>query len=281
MTSDGSPARSTKGSATAGAGTTRGFRDPWPSPAQAWSDPPWILEGRVATAWFTIERARVATFLSGDLMPAGDDSRIRARVRFYDLGFRDERGPNEFSGRFREAVVAFVSSVGAVNGEVSLFMWTDSDTYMLWGREIFGWPLERARMDFDGPLWSGGALGGSASGRSIAHCNGGELGLQIDATTAAPVATGGGAIWITPRRVLRRAGIEGDVREVLLVRPEVIEPGRRYSAQGGAWLSFAAGHPLAGVEVSDPTIDVVDGIRLRVGGNVDVVAEPRLEETDR
>jgi hypothetical protein len=239
------------------------------------------LEGRVATAWFAIDRARVATFLSSDLMPDGNADRIRARVRFYDLAFRDERGPDEASGRFREAVVAFVSSVGTVNGEVSLFMWTDSDTYMLWGREAFGWPLERATMDFGGALWRDETLGPSANGRSVAHCAAGELGLQIGELTAAPAAPATGAIWITPRRILRRAGLDGDIREVLLVQPEVIEPGRRYAAQGRAWLSFAAGHPLAGVEVTAPTIDVVDGIRLRVGGNVDVVAEPRVEEMNR
>jgi hypothetical protein len=256
------------------AGRDRGFRDPWPSPQSAWSDPPWILEGRVATAWFTIARDRLATFLSADLLPRGGTGAVRARVRFYDVRFHADGQPGSSAGRFREAVVAFASSVGSVDGEVSLFMWTDDDTYMLWGREIFGWPLERAAMDLQGPLWSEGALGDAISGVSTARCSHGELGLRIDEGRLAPASPSAAAIWITPRRVLRRAGLDGDTREVLLVRPQMLDAGRRYEASGSAWLSFSAGHPLAGIEVAAPTFEVVDGIRIRVGADVDVVGEP-------
>jgi hypothetical protein len=255
------------------AGTDRGFRDPWPSPQSAWSDPPWILEGRVATAWFAIERERLATFLSADLLPRDHRAEVRARIRFYDVRFHTDGRPGTSSGRFREAVVAFASSAGAADGEVSLFMWTDDDTYMLWGREVFGWPLERATVDLQGPLWREGALGGEVSGTSTARCPQGELGLRIDDGRPVPAPQGPGAIWITPRRVLHRAGLDGDTREVLLVRPEVIEPGRRYEARGSAWLSFSSGHPLAGIAVAAPTFEVVDGIRIRVGADVDIVTE--------
>jgi hypothetical protein len=230
----------------------------------------------VATAWFNVERARLGGFLSPDLMPRGEDAGVRARIRFYDVRFQDARGgANPFTGRFREAVVAFASSAGAVDGEVSLFMWTDDDTYMLWGREAFGWPLERAAMTFDGSLWSDGAIGpADLGGTSSARCAGGELGLRIEQISAAPALTGPGAVWITPRRVLWRARSEGDTREVLLVRPEILDRGRRYEARGEAWLDFRGEHPLAGLPVGAPTFEVVDGIRLRVGSDVDVLAEP-------
>jgi hypothetical protein len=257
-------------------GTVRGFRDPWPSPQSAWNDPPWILEGRVATAWFSVERSRLAGFLSPDIMPCGDGGGVRARIRFYDVRFRDERGgPNPFGGRFREAVVAFASSAGNVDGEVSLFMWTDDDTYMLWGREVFGWPLEQAAMMFDGPLWCEGAIG-DLTGVSSARCAGGELGLRIEQASPAPALTEPAAVWITPRRVLWRARSEGDTREVLLVRPKILDRGRRYEARGEAWLNFRDGHPLAGLPVGAPTFEVVDGIRLRVGSDVDVLTEPAV-----
>jgi hypothetical protein len=257
-------------------GAVRGFRDPWPSPQSAWNDPPWILEGRVATAWFSVERSRLAGFLSPDIMPRDDGAEVRARVRFYDVRFRDERDvPNSFGGRFREAVVAFAGSAGTVDGEVSLFMWTDDDTYMLWGREAFGWPLERAAMTFDGPLWSDGAIG-DLSGAGSARCAVGELGLRIEEASAAPALTGPSAVWITPRRVLWRGRSEGDTREVLLVRPEILDRGRRYEARGKAWLDFHDGHPLAGLPVGAPTFEVVDGVRLRVGSDVDVLAEPAV-----
>jgi hypothetical protein len=257
-------------------GTVRGFRDPWPSPQSAWNDPPWILEGRVATAWFSVERSRLAGFLSPDIMPRGDGESVRARIRFYDVRFRDDRGrPNPSGGRFREAVVAFASSAEAVDGEVSLFMWTDDDTYMLWGREVFGWPLEQAAMTFEGPLWSDGAMG-EFGGAGSARCAEGELGLRIEQAWPAPALAGQAAVWITPRRVLWRARSEGDTREVLLVRPEILDCGRRYEARGEAWLNFRDGHPLAGLPVAAPTFEVVDGISLRVGSDVDVIAEPAV-----
>jgi hypothetical protein len=260
----------------------RGFRAPWPSPLSAWSDPPWILSGRVATAWFMIERARLAQFLSPDLMPRGDAGEVPARVRFYDVRFHDEHEPRRSVGRFREAVVAFASSAGSTDGEVSLFMWTDDDTYMLWGREIFGWPLERATVILSGKLWRDEPLPASGSaGSSTARCATGELGLRIDEVSPAAAASGPTPIWITPRRVLRRAGLDGDTREVLLVRPEIVDRGRRYEARGSAWITFLPGHPLAGLDVATPTFEVVDGICIRVGGDVDVIAEPTGEGTRR
>jgi hypothetical protein len=259
----------------------RGFRNPWPSPQVAWSDPPWILEGRVATAWLAVERTQVAQLLSPDILPRGSEAKVRMRIRFYDVAFnaRDAGTKGVSSGRFREAVVAFVSSVGSIDGEVSLFMWTDDDSYMAWGREIFGWPLMRAQFDFEGPLWSAEALSGSRadapriSGVSKASLAAGSLGIRI---AEGSLSTGGvsAATWITPRRVLRRAGLDPETREVLLVRPEVLEPGQKYEARGEAWLAFQPDHPLAAIRVERPSFEIIDGFRLKVGAEVSVVPEP-------
>jgi hypothetical protein len=263
-------------------GSVRGFRDPWPSSQSAWNDPPWILEGRVVTAWFSTERARLAAFLSPDLMPRDDGTKVRSRIRFYDLSFRDERhGENPFGGRFREAVVAFAGRAGTVDGEVSLFMWTDDDTYMLWGREVFGWPLERAAMSFDQSFWHSGTIDRSdLPGSSVARCAAGEIGLRIDEASEAPGLTGPGAMWITPRRVLWPGRSDGDTREVLLVKPEIMNRGQRYEAHGQAWLNFRAGHPLADLPVNEPTFEIVDGVRLRVGADVKVLAEAMGKERE-
>src|SRR5262249_38622993 len=146
------------------------------------------------------------------------------------------------------------------------------DSYMAWGREIFGWPLVRAQFDFDGPLWSAEPLS-EISGASRASSAAGSLGIRI---AAGSLSQGGvrAATWITPRRVPRRGGLDPDTREVLLVRPEVLAPGRRYEAQGEAWLAFPAHHPLAAIPVEAPSFEIIDGFRLRVGAEVDVVAEP-------
>jgi hypothetical protein len=255
--------------------THRGFRDPWPSPQTAWSDPPWILEGRVVTAWLTVERERVARLVSPDILPRSSDAGVRMRIRFYDVAFNaDARTRNISTGRFREAVVAFASSVGSIDGEVSLFMWTDDESYMAWGREIFGWPLLRAQFDFEGQLWSAEELSHNRiSGSSKASSAAGSLGIRI---AAGSPSQGGvsAATWITPRRVLRRGGLDPETREVLLVRPEVLEPGRRYQAQGEAWLAFPPDHPLAAIPIEKPSFEIIDGFRLRVGAEVSVFPEP-------
>lgn len=261
------------------------FRDPWPSPQSAWSDPPWVLEGRVVTAWFMVDRRAVSQILSPDLLPRNAQPRVRMRVRFYDVLFTAQgAGQREGStGRFREAVVAFSGSVGSVDGEVSLFMWTDDDTYMMWGREVFGWPLERAQFHFEESLWAAGELPGVTcrlQGAARARCRTGELGLEVSEAVPSeqslPAST-----WITPRRVLRRAGLDPELREVLLVRPKILQSGQRYEARGNAWLDFRPDHALSGVSGSASAFEIVDGFRISVGADVEVVSRVANKGIDR
>src|SRR5581483_5120183 len=99
---------------------SQNWSDPWPPPQPAWCDPPWALTGRSITAWFSAPRDVVAGTLSPDLLPDGDDFRVR--FRFYDLTFRAE-GPAASqplaprTGDFREAAFGVPAVCDAITGE--------------------------------------------------------------------------------------------------------------------------------------------------------------------
>lgn len=260
----------------------RGFRDPWPAPEPEWPDPPWVMEGRVVTAWSRIDRVRVERIMSPDLLPAPALEPVAMRVRLYDVRFTpSEGGSRGCGGSFREAVIACGSSVGGISGEASLFMWTDSDTYMTWGREVFGWPLRRGEFSFSGSLWEADALPrepsdtAAISGSGEARFSDGQLAIDIHAIR--PTAGGvRSASWITPRRILRSAGCAPEEREVLIVRPQILAPGMRYEASGEVRLSFRRGHLLADLAVPTDSFEVIDGFRVVVGTQVEAIAESEL-----
>ena len=110
---------------------------------------PWIMTGRVVTAWFDLPFSVAERVLSPSLH--GRELRERrgagvpSRVRFYDVTYRCPTGGEQGDRQagFAEAVVALHATAEGIDGEVSLFMWTDDDRYRAWGREVFGFPLLR------------------------------------------------------------------------------------------------------------------------------------------
>jgi hypothetical protein len=173
-------------------------------------------------------------------------------------------------GRFREAVVAFLARTRGIDGEVSLFMWTDSDTYMMWSREVFGFPLLRGAIDLSGSLWGNPAVEGTA-GAARLSLGDSWAALFIDQVQQGARGSQTAPNWITPRRILQRAGLDAETREVLIVRPEIRDPGMWHRATGNVALAFEAAHPLHGLEARDAECDVVDGFELVVGSDVDVL----------
>ena len=200
---------------------------------------------------------------------------VRIRLRFYELEFQ-ALGRNEAQllapseGRFREGAVGFPARVGDTNGEASLFLWTDSDTYLMWAREAFGWPVVKAEIELQGPIWSAAELEGTSGGARLRDPWG--TAAIVEAHVIQHVGSGSPAgVWLTPRRVLRRAGLDEDARELLVVRPAVRLPGARYRAEGRIAIDFAPGHPLHGLNAAEAELDVVDGFELIVGGDVEVL----------
>lgn len=255
------------------------WNDPWPPPQPAWGDPPWALSGRAVTAWFDAPREVVAGCLSPDLLPDGGEFRVR--FRFYDLAF-EVRGPAAgqplapHAGRFREAAFGVPAAVEGVRGETSTFLWTDSLTYLMWGREAFGWPLRHGQFEFEGTLWdtSFAALE-KASGTALLTEEWGSARLSDVQIHEALASQHGGTVnWLTPRRVLERAGKETERRELLVVRPVVERPGTRYGGRGALEFDFSPPHPLAPLRELAVEIDVADGFQLLVGEDVDVITSP-------
>jgi hypothetical protein len=248
-------------------------RHPWPSPHPAWQDPPWLLAGRVVTAWFMVPWHVAEGAMSPDLLPERTDE-VRIRLRFYELTFEalgenpgQSLAPTE--GNFREAVVGFPARFGELVGEVSLFMWTDSDTYLMWAREAFGWPLLRGDITLEGGMWSRDDLQG-ASGRAVVDTDWGSAEL-LEATVSDPTGSGSPAAWwLTPRRLVQRGGLDGERRELLAVRPGVRKAGERYSGSGRVAFDFREPHPLAALGGASAELELADGFELLVAETVEV-----------
>jgi hypothetical protein len=251
------------------------------SPHIAWCDPPWTITGRSITAWFPIPRAVLEASLPRHLRRAdGDDW---ARLRFYDARFeaRDADENAHFAprtGAFREAVVGFPAAVGGLEGDGTMFMWADDEPYTTWGREVYGWPILRGELTLEGSLWDSPLAAGARGSALLTAASGTaavtdvELGEQIELSTA-------GGWWITPRRRLERAGLDGERADVVAARPQIVSPGDAYDARGTVRFELASGHPLHGLSPAVDRVVVVDGFELIVGGEVEVV-EPSATAPD-
>ena len=252
------------------------WRDPWPSPQPDWHDPPWRMRGRAVTAWFELPWDVAKVVLSPDVLPAPVPS-LRSRLRFYRMEFQPLRPrPGRYlelrEGEFREGVIGIPARGPGVEGEISAFLWTDSEDYLIWGREAFGWPVRLAEIGLDGDLWSAApGIGRTGSARVTDRWGTAAL-VGVELTDPASSGTPGG-VWLTPRRLLLH-GQDGprDERQLLAVRPEVRKPGSAYAARGRVTFDFSQPHPLAGLGAHEAQVEFVDDFELVVGRNVSPVS---------
>lgn len=248
--------------------------DSWPFARLDWNDSPWVLAGRVVTAWFEVPWEVVERSLAPDLLPE-PAPRKRIRLRFYELRFRAEGAhPSSLApaeGTFHEAVVAFPARAGSFDGEISAFMWADDATYSMWAREAFGFPIMPGEIELEGGLWRAPAIDGQSGSARVRSPHG--TAALLDIRVGEPLGTGSPASrWLVPRRVLHRGGAGGETREVLALRPAVRRAGELYGGAARIELDFAAGHPLHGVEGADPELHIVDGFELVVGEDVELAS---------
>jgi len=151
-------------------------------------------------------------------------------------------------------------------------MWTDCEPYLCWGRENFGWPLGSGDIELTGQLWSDPDAAGT---RCQLRASGFTCTLDLEGTLAEDMPGGPGPSWLTPRRILFPGGSEPERRDVLIVRPAVVQAGhltRRtgrlsLDAPAGSWLASLA--PLGRVD-----IHALEGFRICVGEDVSTVHEP-------
>jgi hypothetical protein len=234
------------------------------------------MSGTSLTAWFETPPAAVTALLSPAFEPLVGAAGVPTRLRFYQVDYQPRDGGAEFTrrmaGRFREAVIAFKGQIAGHAGEYSAYMWTDCEPYLCWGREIFGWPLVSGSIELTGHLWGGPAGAGT-------HCqlrtNGFSYALDLDGPAAEDLpGNGPAASWLTPRRILFPGGSEPERRDVLLVRPAVLEAGRftrragrvRLDTWANSWIASLA--PLGEVD-----IHALEGFRICVGDDVGAVHE--------
>ena len=248
-------------------------------------DPPWVLRGSSVTAWFPASPAMVKRILSPDLEPVEEPGGVPARLRFYwvDYGRVDDNPSGQAgpagkwtrAGSFHEAVVAFAVSVRGRRGEVSCFMWTDDEPYLLWGREAFGWPLLRADVRTSGTIWAGSQS--RKKFEASARADGIELGLSGEILGADDRAAVSPATWLTPRSTIRW-GTDGSfrqVRELLLVEPQVIRAGQHVACQGQVQIAAPRGHPMALVRpLAEPSMGASLNFEIVVGGRVRSLPQP-------
>ncbi len=254
-------------------------RGPWPSAQPSWPRPPWVLSGRILTAWCEMPRELLASAMSPDLLPLGGPS-LRTRVRFYDLAY-EALGSSSLAplaptaGRFRECSVAVPARYREIEGELSLLLWSESETYLTSGREIFGWPIRLAEIDLAGSLWSAGSLPGTSGSAAMRESWGtiSIAGVKVAGVSDdPPISLTSTTAWLAPRLNLRRGGLDEDERELLVIRPEVRSGGERYSATGELTFDLAAGHPLAplGGSETPARYEVSDGFEIVVGTEVEL-----------
>ena len=254
---------------------SRQFADPWPALGASWADPPWIMSGTSVTAWFETPVAAVAALLSPAFEPLTGAAGVPTRLRFYQIDYEPRDGGAEFrrrmAGRFREAVIAFKGRIAGHEGEYSAYMWTDCASYLYWGRENFGWPLVSGDIELTGHLWEGP---GGAETHSQLRARDFIYTLDLDGPTAEDMPAVPGPSWLTPRRILFPGGSEAERRDLLLVRPAVLEAGRftrragrvRLDASAGSWITSLA--PFGEVD-----IHALEGFRICVGDDVSTVRE--------
>jgi Acetoacetate decarboxylase (ADC) len=256
-------------------GSSRQFADPWPAPTVLWADPPWIMSGTSVTAWFETSAAAVAALLSPAFEPLAGAAGVPTRLRFYQIDYEPRDGDAEFkrrmAGSLREAVIAFKGQIAGCRGEYSAYMWTDCESYLCWGRENFGWPLVIGDIELAGRLWSDSdALGTQCQ----LGAHGFTYALDLHGSTSEEMPISPGPSWLTPRRILFPGGSEPERRDVLVVRPAVLQAGRftrrtgsiRLDAPADSWISSLA--PLGEVD-----IHVLEGFRICVGEDVSTVHE--------
>jgi hypothetical protein len=214
--------------------------------------------------------------LSPDLMADGDE--LRVRLRFYDLAYaaagpEREAAPVLRDGRFLEAALGVPSRLGDVQADTSVSLWTDSFTYAMWGREAFGWPILPARVELDGAVWRQPLAVGATGSASVEDEFGAARLTDVRIAEAAPPPAGT-PTWITPRRVTEFVPVRRERREVLIVRPTVVDWGSRFVGTATVAFDFPVDHPYAIEGTLSAELDALDGLELLVANDVTCVSSP-------
>ena len=152
-----------------------------------------------------------------------------------------------------------------------MFMWTDSDTYLMWAREAFGWPLLKGEVSLEGSVWTTTDMLGSSGGATVQTEHGTASLLEgvVRERSETPLTA---PCWLTPRRHLTGPPTAiPETRDLLAVWPTIRQPGSRFSGAGQVALEFTDGHPLSSLSEREAELDILDGFELVVAENIKVL----------
>jgi hypothetical protein len=216
--------------------------------------------------------------ISPDLLPDPTTS-VRSRLRFYELRFRPLRPSRHREleardGRFREGALGVPVLVRGTPGEVSAFLWTDSEEYLMWGREVFGWPVRLAHVKLSGDVWYDDVRLGATGAARLSDSWGSASLLDLEILEEAVDSGTPSGLWLTPRRLVHHDGGFHESRELLAVRPDVRRTGTTYAGRGRVAFNFAEPHPLAAMDEHPAVVELADDFELHVGGDVSLLAAP-------
>jgi hypothetical protein len=241
----------------------------WPGPFGLEAGRPWTMRGRQVTAWFSIGDDVIERHVHPDLRPSPATAH-RSRARFYLLEADGER--------FHEVVISMPIRAAGIDGEASALLWSDSERYAAWARDGFGWAALPATFGFSGTLW---AARTPLDGTGVATMR--SAGRHVALEVIEPVSAGEGSEawmtrlpWLAPRRVLHRAGLDGETREVLEIIPEMRRAGDRLAGRGRLTIDFGPDDPLTTPEAIACDLEIVDGFEITVGADVRIVLSERL-----
>ena len=244
----------------------------WPSAVGAWPDSPWTMTGRMVTGYFELPWSVLKEITHPELLPR-ESATVASRIRFYEL--------NGAGHAFREAVMGSPVQYDGVDGESTFVIWTDSEIYQTWGREVFGWPVLRGTIALAGPLWDP-IMPDGATGTCGLDCPDGAIALDVD--RGLQESSGSQwrltrSDWLSPRKVIRHGDLAEEEHEVLRITPTIIRAGSAFTASGRVSFRLATGHPLADLSEMRVGVEVIDGFEMVIGNEVEVVGRHRNTRT--
>jgi acetoacetate decarboxylase len=211
----------------------------------AYVPPPWRMRGRTIALWYRLadpEEARrhVPAAVEMDADPV-------VRARFWDM--QHDAVPDGMDGSrpwrpFREAVVAFPVRHGAVTGDYPTYMYADDFAYIVFGREVMGWPVRDGDIHVDaeppgGPA-TGVRIGGrlDRAGRTIMTAGVVLTGEQLGVDDSRPPR------WLATKVITDVSGPRATVSQLVATGPQRIHGRRVWKAEASLAFDEAPGDEL-------------------------------------
>ena len=205
----------------------------------AYGPPPWQMRGRTLAMWYRLTDPDEARRHVPASVRMDDDPIVRAR--FWDLEHDGLTAAAERDGAwrsFREAVVAFPASHGAVSGDYATYMYADDFAYTSFGREVMGWPVRDGVIEVD-PEPAGGPGADMSVGARLERDGQTIMTAQLE-LSGEQVAVDDAVLprWLTTKIITDVTGPRAQIAQLVATGPERLQ---RRVWNASASLDFAEG----------------------------------------